>query len=114
MVPRISLGLERNDQGFRNDLRFIKAGRPVPIDEQYTVVHGKRSHCNNRANGVTVSFENAEGSKMELGPQLTSDQFESYRKIYEGEGGVAEMSDGSEVDVSRRKKEEFLQRLAKL
>lgn len=34
-----------------------------------------------------------------------------YRK---GEGGVVAMSDGSEVDVSRRKKEEFLQRLAKL
>ena len=34
-----------------------------------------------------------------------------YRK---GEGGVVAMSDGSEVDVSRRKKEEFLQRLGKL
>lgn len=35
-------------------------------------------------------------------------------KYTKGEGGVVEMSDGSEVDVSRRKKEEFLQRLAKL
>ena len=31
-----------------------------------------------------------------------------------GEGGVVTMSDGTEVDVSRRKKEEFLKRLAAL
>lgn len=35
-------------------------------------------------------------------------------KYTRGEGGVVAMSDGSEVDVSRRKKEEFLQRLAML
>ncbi len=35
----------------------------------------------------------------------------SYTK---GEGGTVTMSDGSEVDVSRRKKEEFLKRLAAL
>jgi len=35
-------------------------------------------------------------------------------KYTKGEGGVVAMSDGSEVDVSRRKKEEFLQRLAKI
>jgi two-component system, LytTR family, response regulator len=35
-------------------------------------------------------------------------------KYTRGEGGVVTMSDGSEVDVSRRKKEEFLKRLSKL
>jgi two-component system LytT family response regulator len=35
-------------------------------------------------------------------------------KYTKGEGGVVTMSDGAEVDVSRRKKEEFLQRLNKL
>ena len=35
-------------------------------------------------------------------------------KYTKGEGGVVTMSDGAEVDVSRRKKEEFLQRLTKL
>lgn len=35
-------------------------------------------------------------------------------KYARGEGGTVTMSDGSEVDVSRRKKEEFLQGLAKL
>lgn len=35
-------------------------------------------------------------------------------KYTKGEGGVVTLSDGSEIDVSRRKKEEFLQRLANL
>jgi len=35
-------------------------------------------------------------------------------KYTRGEGGVVTMSDGAEVDVSRRKKEEFLQRLVQL
>lgn len=35
-------------------------------------------------------------------------------KYTKGEGGVVTLSDGSEVDVSRRKKEEFLERLANL
>ena len=35
-------------------------------------------------------------------------------KYTKGEGGVVTLSDGAEVDVSRRKKEEFLQRLTKL
>ncbi|HTI89481.1 MAG TPA: glycoside hydrolase family 97 catalytic domain-containing protein [Puia sp.] len=66
MIPKISLGLVRSDQAFWKDLRFIKAGKPVLIDEQYTVVHGKRSHCSNKASEVTVLFENAKRSKMEL------------------------------------------------
>jgi len=66
LIPRISLGLVRSDQSFWKDLRFIKAGKPVLIDEQYTVVHGKRSHCSNRASEVTVLFENGQRSKMEL------------------------------------------------
>jgi len=66
MIPKISLGLVRSDQEFWRHLRFIKAEKPVQIDEQYTVLHGKRSHCHNKATEVTVWFENQERSKMEL------------------------------------------------
>jgi len=66
MIPRISLGLVRSDQEFWKHLRFIKAGKPAPIDEQYIALHGKRSHCHNKANEVTVLFENEDRSKMEL------------------------------------------------
>lgn len=36
------------------------------------------------------------------------------RKYIKGEGGIAIMADGSEIDVSRRKKDEFKQRLASM
>jgi len=35
MIPKISLGLVRNDQEFWKHLRFIRAEKPVLIDEQY-------------------------------------------------------------------------------
>jgi len=66
MIPHISLGLLRSDQDFSRDLKFIKASKPAPIDENYTTVHGKRSHCTNKAYEITVLFENTQRSKLEL------------------------------------------------
>lgn len=66
MIPKISLGLVRSDQAFWKGLRFIRSERPVVIDEEYTVAHGKRSHCRNRGVEVTVLFENARGATLEL------------------------------------------------
>lgn len=66
LIPRISVGLIRSDQDFSRDLKFIKASKPAPIAENYTTVHGKRSHCTNKANEITVLFENAQHSKLEL------------------------------------------------
>ena len=36
------------------------------------------------------------------------------KKYLKGDGGIAVMNDGAEVDISRRKKEEFKQRLSDL
>jgi len=66
MIPKITLGLVRSDQDFFHNLRFIKAGKPSAIVEEYTALHGKRSHCSNRGNEVVVLFENERRSKMEL------------------------------------------------
>jgi len=66
MIPKIPLGLVRSDQAFWDDLHFLKAGKPVAIDEQYSAIHGKRSLCRNKANEVTVSFENGKHSRLEL------------------------------------------------
>lgn len=65
-VPRIDLGLTRNDQDFSKGLRFLKASDPVSIEGHYTMPHGKRSICSNFANEVTVSFENASKAKINI------------------------------------------------
>jgi alpha-glucosidase len=65
-IPRIDLGLVRSDQDFSKDLRYLKTGKQVPINEQYTAIHGKRSQCSNSANEITVYFENAQKSRLNL------------------------------------------------
>ncbi|MBN1144463.1 MAG: glycoside hydrolase family 97 N-terminal domain-containing protein, partial [Bacteroidales bacterium] len=65
-IPRINLGLVRDDQDFSKDLRYLKTGKQVQINEQYTALHGKRSQCRNSANEIIVSFENPGKSRLNL------------------------------------------------
>jgi hypothetical protein len=65
-IPRIDLGLSRSDQDFAKELKFLKAGKPVLINEQYTALHGKKSACTNSANEVVISFENPSKAKLNI------------------------------------------------
>ena len=65
-IPRTDLGLSRSDQDFSKDLKFMKVGKPLLINDQYTAIHGKRSQCTNSANEMVVSFENPSKAKMNL------------------------------------------------
>ena len=66
VIPRIDLGLSRSDQDFSKELKFLKTGKPLLINEQYTLLHGKRSHCSNSANELTIYFENPSKAKLNL------------------------------------------------
>lgn len=66
VIPEIDLGLSRSDQDFSNNLKFLKAGKPILINEEYTALHGKKSLCKNSANEVVVSFENASKAKLNI------------------------------------------------
>ncbi|MGD0341680.1 MAG: glycoside hydrolase family 97 catalytic domain-containing protein [Bacteroidales bacterium] len=65
-IPRIQLGLLRSDQDFSKELKFLKAGKPLQVNDQYTALHGKRSKCSNSANETVVSFENPGKAKLNL------------------------------------------------
>jgi hypothetical protein len=65
-IPRIDLGLSRSDQDFAKELKFLKAGKPLLVREQYTAIHGKKSVCTNSANEVVVSFENPSKAKLNI------------------------------------------------
>lgn len=65
-LPRIDLGLSRSDQDFAKDLKFLKAGKPLLINEQYNALHGKKSVCKNASNEVVVSFENPSKAKLNI------------------------------------------------
>jgi hypothetical protein len=66
LIPQISLGLSRSDADFSKNLKYLKTGKPVSINEAYSALHGKRSQCNNAAIETTVFFENQNRKKLNL------------------------------------------------
>jgi hypothetical protein len=66
LIHSIRLGIAREDQDYLSALKFIKASKPKKIVEDYIAIHGKRSHCTNDANEVTVNFINPDKSKMNI------------------------------------------------
>ena len=65
-IPQITLGLSRADQDFSRELNFLKVSKPLLLNEQYEVLHGKRSQCGNSANETVVSFENPGKAKLNV------------------------------------------------
>lgn len=65
-VPRIDMGLVRNDQDFSNNLVLVKTGKPLLINEQYTALHGKRLNRTNTATELTAYFETPGKAKMNV------------------------------------------------
>jgi hypothetical protein len=66
IIPQIKLGFVRSDQDFSTNLKFLKVSKPLLINEQYTVLHGKKSQCSNSGNEITVNFDNQGKAKMNL------------------------------------------------
>src|SRR4030042_6644991 len=65
-IPQIDLGLTCSSGDYSKDLKFLKANKPLLINEQYTALHGKRSQRSNSANQVVVSFENSTRANLNL------------------------------------------------
>lgn len=66
IIPQIDLGISRTDQDFSKELKFLKANKPLLINEKYTAIHGKRSISTNQANEIIINFENPYKSKLNL------------------------------------------------
>nr|WP_319398968.1 glycoside hydrolase family 97 catalytic domain-containing protein [uncultured Carboxylicivirga sp.] len=66
IIPRIDLGLEREDQLFSKELKLVKTSKIHAIHEDYTSRHGKRSNRTNDGNEVLVNFITPQKSKLNL------------------------------------------------
>ncbi|MEO8110917.1 MAG: glycoside hydrolase family 97 catalytic domain-containing protein [Ginsengibacter sp.] len=91
-IPRIDLGLSRSDQDFSKDLKFIKAGKPLLINEEYTSVHGKKTLCKNSASEVIVSFENSSKAKLNIIIRVYNDGV-AFRYEFPEKGGTFVVKD---------------------
>ncbi len=65
-LTNVTLGLIRNDQNFYNNLKLLKIGKPKLVNEQYTMIHGKRSQRTNFGREQVFFFENQNKSKINI------------------------------------------------
>lgn len=66
VIPKINLGIIRNDQDFFKELKLLKIGKLSEIKEEYSALHGKRSQRTNTATEVVLYFENPYKSKLNI------------------------------------------------
>lgn len=66
IIPKINLGISRSDQDFSKELKLVKVGKTVLINEEYATLHGKRSKCTNTANEIVLYFENPSKAKINI------------------------------------------------
>jgi len=110
VIPQIMLGLSRADQTFSKELKYLKAGKPILIDEHYTAVHGKRSQCRNMANETIVSFENPGKAKLNIIIRVYNDGVAFRYQFPEKDGSFVmndELTSYSIPDSTKRWMEKF-------
>src|SRR5690242_8636649 len=56
-IEQSPLGIIRNDQQFSRNLKFVSANETV-VDDEYTLMVGKKLQCRNKANELRLTFEN--------------------------------------------------------
>ena len=66
VIPQIDLGLVCSEADFSKGLKFLKAGKSKSIQENYTMLHGKKTDCSNSGNEVVAFFENSGKAKVNL------------------------------------------------
>src|ERR1035441_3188878 len=66
VLDRSLLGLRLHGQDFVDGLQFVSVQPQKLVEEAYTLLHGKRQKCRNRANQLSLAFRNAAGLPLEL------------------------------------------------
>jgi alpha-glucosidase len=67
------LGIIREDADFSKDLKIRKRNKSEIIDDDYTLLSGKRRHCSYHANKRSVIFVNDQDEEMEVIFQVSND-----------------------------------------
>ncbi|HEX9151314.1 MAG TPA: glycoside hydrolase family 97 protein, partial [Flavobacterium sp.] len=66
VMPDSKLGINRIDEQFADNLRFIAVSKPVSIHAKYKMVCGKRQLCENLGIEKTFSFENSNHQPLNI------------------------------------------------
>lgn len=97
IIQKSPLGISRKDADFSKNLVFSGISMMKEIDEQYEVITGKNRQLHNRANELTVEFEDPIKNKVQLFFRAFNDGL-AFRYLFpenkEGDFEVTEESTG--------------------
>lgn len=80
------LGLVRSDGDFESGMALVGVSEPESISDDYTMMHGKQSRVQYRANRRVVRLRNPQGQPLEVVLQVSNDGL-AFRYRFPGEGG---------------------------
>lgn len=66
VIENSPLGIDRKDQQFSSELKFVSKGEVKTIDETYTMAIGRQTEIRNNANELELTFKNQQGSLIQL------------------------------------------------
>lgn len=66
VIENSPLGIERKDQQFSANLKFVSKSEVKTIDETYQMKIGRQAECRNHANELELTFKNQNGSLIQL------------------------------------------------
>jgi alpha-glucosidase len=93
IVQKSPMGIARKDADFTKNLTFSGNSTTREIDEQYEVVTGKKRKLQNRANELSVEFEDPKNNKVQLIFRVFHDGF-AFRYLFpENKGGNFEVTE---------------------
>ncbi|MBK7259536.1 MAG: glycoside hydrolase family 97 catalytic domain-containing protein [Ignavibacteriae bacterium] len=99
IIPRIALGLSRSDLDFSKDLRLVSTSAPTTITEDYTALHGKRSHCTNSATEIVATFENVKRSRMDVRIRVYNDGITFRYEFLRGKGSQTVLDELTSYEI---------------
>lgn len=83
VIENSPLGIERKDQQFSTQLKFVSKSEVTTIDETYRMLIGRQAECRNHANELELTFENEQGSPMQIVLRAYNDGV-AFRYVFPG------------------------------
>ncbi|MBI5470992.1 MAG: glycoside hydrolase family 97 catalytic domain-containing protein [Ignavibacteriae bacterium] len=96
VMKKSRLGLVRDDADFSDHVRFISASDVEQVEDQYTLMHGKKIQCTYNANKKIFHFRNREDKGFDVVFQISNDGV-AFRYLFPGE-----QSDGVKKIIDER------------
>ena len=88
VIGNSTLGTERNDQDFINNLEFVQQSEVKTIDETYQMMIGRQSGFRNFANETSLTFKTKKGALLQIDCRVYNDGI-AFRYVFPERGSLS-------------------------